>query len=206
MSGIKGEKAGLILAMMLIYILCRTQHEAYPQVKTVYNCEQDVQNWEIPDWSVWEDDYVFPVLAIDKNFSNRAELGLKLTVSFPAEEWRAGIVETEGFFDLTLYRKLVCDIYLPRSAPKGIWARIIIVSGNEYLWIEMVDPVFLTPGRRTTVSGNLKYGNRAWRYSGEATMMTDELKSDIRKIAIRVESDGAAYKGPVYIDRIKLVK
>ncbi len=178
----------------------------YPQDKMIYNCKQYMHNWDIPTWSLIEEDYVSPILAIDKNFTNQGASSIKLTVAFPGEEWRAGIVETEGFFDLTLYRAISFDMYLPKNAPNGIEVRTIIVTGEDYQWLEIKDPISIRPGRRTTVTASLKKGNRSWSGMNGTRKMTDEIKSGIRKIAIRIESNDVKYEGPVYIDNIRLVK
>ncbi|RKY42506.1 MAG: hypothetical protein DRP85_02510 [Candidatus Makaraimicrobium thalassicum] len=179
---------------------------ACSQQKVIYNCEEYIQSWKIPEWSVGQDDHISPALAIDENFTKEGNASLRLMVAFPGKSWSAGIVETEGFFDLTLHRALLCDLYLPKYAPAGIEARVIIVTGEEYLWLEMDHPVAVTPGRRTTVRANLRRGNHAWKSSEGIRRMTDEIKASVCKIAIRIESNIVEYTGPVYIDNIRLRK
>ncbi|MEA3488976.1 MAG: hypothetical protein U9R44_01355 [Candidatus Omnitrophota bacterium] len=192
----------IIIALFVSGVICIN---AYSQQKIVYNCEQYIRNWKIPEWSIMKDDHISPILALDKNFTEQGDLSIKLTVSFSGESWSAGIVETEGLFDLTLYKAFSCEIYLSKPAPKGIEARIIIVT-DKFKWIEMSDPVALSPGRRTTVSANLKHGNHSWRSEEGCVRITDHLKATIRKIAIRIESNIVKHEGPVYIDKITFVK
>ncbi len=194
----------LVFGIFLFLVLAGV--DAYPQQKYVYNCKHYIQNWDIPEWSTYKEDHISPILSVDENFKKNDNSSLKLTVAFPGESWSAGVVEAEGIFDLTLYRALTCRVYVPRSAPKGIEARFIIVTGEDYLWLEMDRPVAINPGKQTTVTANLKYGNHGWKSGEGRVRMSDELKEDIRKVAIRIESNIVEYEGPVYIDNIKLVK
>jgi len=186
-----------------LFFICA---EGYCQDKMIYNCERYIQNWDIPDWSGAKDDYVSPILSIDKNFLKDGDPGLKLTVAFDGEKWSAGMIETIGRFDLTLYKAITCRIYLPRSAPKGINARITITVGDDYTWMEMKRPVALSPGRYTKVKAGLRYGNNKWKTTTGVVRMTDWMKEDVRKVGIRVESNIVEYKGPVYITDIHLAK
>lgn len=201
----ENEKSVLILPALLFVLFIPTLHSA-AQPKTIYNCEQAPQNWNIPNWSAHKNDYVSPILALDKNFTSKGELGLKLMVNFSGDKWEAGIVETEGFFDLTIYKAITCNLYLSKKAPRDISVRIVIAAGKDHTWIEMNNSTKITPGRTTKVSGNLRYGNNDWRTTEGTLKMTDEIKSTIKKIAIRVESNEARYTGPVYIDSIRLEK
>ncbi len=201
----KMKKSVFPLPALLFVLFFPVLHSA-AQSEMIYNCEQALQNWNIPNWSEHKDDYVSPILALDKNFTSKGELGLKLMVNFSGDKWEAGIVETEGFFDLTLYKAITCTLYLSKKAPRNISARIVVASGKDHTWIEMNNSTKVTPGRTTKVSGNLRYGNSDWRTTEGTLKMTDEIKSSIKKIAIRIESNEAKYTGPVYIDSIHFEK
>ena len=58
----------------------------------------------------------------------------------------------------------------------------------------------LAPGEWTVISVDLTPESMNWR-----KFITDEFRSDVRKLGVRIESNGKiAYKGPVYIDNVKL--
>ena len=195
------------LILLIITSLTSINAEiVFAQGKGVYNCERYVRNWKIPEWSTEKDDYISPILALDENFKDDGNSSLKLTVAFEGLDWAAGIVETEGYFDLTIYKAIACDIYLPDYAPKGIDARIAITAGKDWLWLEMKHAVAVSPGRRTRITANLRHGNHTWKNAQGVRALTDRLKAAVRKIAIRVESNIVRYNGPVYIDNIRLIK
>ena len=58
----------------------------------------------------------------------------------------------------------------------------------------------LQPGEWTTISARLTEDSMDWK----RTKVTEEFKSDVRKIAIRIESDRIPYFGPIYIDNLRL--
>ena len=60
--------------------------------------------------------------------------------------------------------------------------------------------VRLAPGAWTTVTAHLAAGSRDWTGS-----LDDRFRADVRKIGIRIESDGAtAYRGSVFIDGVRV--
>ena len=199
-------KRGTVIVLVITGLAFLGTVEVTAQNKVLFNTRQDLSNWNIPGWSELDNNYVAPVLAIDESSSSSGNSSVKLIVEFSGEGWRAGVIETEGAFDLTLYKEIRFDVYLPREAPKGISARTIIVTGEEYLWNEMEDSVSVSPGKRTAIKASLKNGNLRWIGPDGSVRMSDELKGTIKKIAIRIESDSAKYSGPVYIDQIKFIK
>jgi len=67
----------------------------------------------------------------------------------------------------------------------------------------MARSVPLVPGQWTTVSANLSPGSEDWK----KTTVDDAFRKDVRKVAIRVESNKKpVYTGPVYVDNIRLQK
>ncbi|HNX91853.1 MAG TPA: hypothetical protein PKY78_07370 [Candidatus Omnitrophota bacterium] len=195
------------LVFVGLSILSGVSCDAAAQDKMVYNCSRYIHNWGIPEWSGEKADHINPVLSIDENFGDKQDsMSLKLNLSFSGEAWSAGIIEANGVFDLTLYRALTFSVYLPSDAPKGIEARAIIVSGDDFKWIEMGRSFVVEPGRKTVIKANLKNGCRDWRIKGEQIVLTEALKQDIRKVAIRIESNVVKYDGPIYLDDIQIEK
>jgi len=171
-----------------------------------FDFEKDLQGWGIPEWAFQRNEYVADNIALCREVSVKGDSSLKLMVEFSGHDWLAAITEVEGEFDLTRYRKLTCDIFIPETAPGGLEGRIILTSSRNWTWAEMSLPVYLRPGKWVTVSGILRTGNFYWRGSNDRVKkITDEFKSEIKKLGIRVESDSVRYKGPIYIDNVKLI-
>ena len=62
--------------------------------------------------------------------------------------------------------------------------------------------VRLIPGEWTTITASISEESRDWK----RTTVDETFKADVRKIAIRIESNGKpAYSGPIYIDNIIVV-
>ena len=173
---------------------------AFSVDKVLFSFERDVEGWEIPDWAYEQDDYVGNELSACPGISSDGKSSLKLTVDFPGGRWSGGVTEIMEYFDWTPYSDVSCDIYLPEDAPLGLKAKIILTVGENWTWTEMSRSVKLKPGEWTKVSANLKPGSADWR----RTTPTDEFRADVRKIAIRVESNKPAYEGPIYIDNVVL--
>lgn len=200
-------KRHFLICLRVVFYLLAAGHEAVAQEKAVYNRSEYIHNWNTPDWASAKKDHIGPVLSIDENFTKDGDTSsLRLNINFSGHGWSAGIVETEGVFDLTLYKSIAFDVYLPKKAPEGMGVRVIIVSGDQFEWIEMIDAVRVEAGRRNTVRANLKQGSREWKTGSEVVEISDDIKESVKKIGIRVESNNIRYNGPIYIDNIKMEK
>lgn len=173
---------------------------AFSADRVLFSFEEDTEGWEIPDWAYEQDDYVGEEISSCRGISNKGKSSLKFDVNFPGGRWNGAVVEIMEYFDWTPYSALSCDIYLPKDAPNGLKAKIILTVGDNWKWTEMSRSIRLKPGEWAHISANLKPGSADWR----RTKPTDEFRADVRKIAIRIESNKPAYKGPVYIDNIVL--
>lgn len=192
--------------------------------EVLYSFEQGDQSWSIPDWARERADYVCKEFSVSDEMASDGKSSLKLNVDFPGKGWGAAIVEGEAPFDWTKYSTLSCDAYIPKGAPPKIFVRLIVKVGNEWKWTEMARPLAMKPGEWITVSADLKPGNRDWKrvemvdkvesdgkIHGKVTKevvidITDEFRKDIKSIAVRIESDRKEYKGPVYIDNIRVTE
>ena len=174
--------------------------QALAAEKVLYSFEQDVEGWEIPDWAYEKDDYVADSVEVSKKVSKTGKGSLEVTTKFPGGNWSGAIVEVLEYFDWTPYSTLACDVYLPKEAPAGLRAQMILTVGDSWKWTEMSRSIRLVPGEWTTISANLKPGSTDWK----RTQPDDEFRADVRKIAIRVSSNKPAYDGPIYIDNIVL--
>lgn len=168
----------------------------------LFSFEKDVEGWKIPDWSYEQEKYVGEDITTHKGVSSEGESSLKLTVDFPGGMWNGAIAEVTEYFDWTPYSAISCDVYLPEDAPQGLRAKMALTVGSNWKWTEMSRSIRLKPGQWTAVSANLKPGSVDWR----RIKPTDEFRADIRKVAVRVESNNPAYKGAIYIDNVVLSK
>jgi len=102
--------------------------------------------------------------------------------------------------DWSPFRYLSMDILLPKDAPRGLKARIILTVGESWKWSEANKAITLTPGEWAVVKVDLTPDGLAWR-----RFIDDSFRSDVKKLGVRIESNGKiAYKGPIYIDNVKL--
>ncbi len=189
-----------LTAIVVIAVLTMTG-SAFSADKVLFSFEKDAEGWEIPDWAYEQaDNYVGEEIMVTKDVAKEGESSLKLLTNFPGGRWYGAIVEVMEYFDWTPFSEISCDIYLPEDAPRGLKAKLVLTVGEGWKWTEMSRSIKLEQGKWITISANLKPGSEDWK----RTKPTDEFRADVRKIAIRIESNKAAYKGPVYIDNIVL--
>ena len=175
---------------------------ARAEEKVLFSFEKDPQGWEIPEWALEQQDHVAKSVEISKDVAKAGQNSLKVMANFPGKAWTAALVENFEYFDWTPYKEIDCDIYLPKEAPTGLKAKIIVTVGENWKFTEMSRSVPLTPGQWVTISANLLPGSEDWK----KTVVDDEFRKDVRKIVIRVESNKQpVYNGPIYIDNIRVI-
>lgn len=194
-------KLFLLLALGLSLVVNAGFCEEKATGKVLFGFEENIPSWEIPNWCFEKEEYVCESIAISGKFFKEGKSSLELMADFPGGKWTAVYVEVQQSFDWTPYKSLSADIYLPKEAPFGLQAKFILTAGENWSWIEMTRQVKLVPGEWTTITGNLAVGSTDWR----KTEVTDDFRSDIRKLGIRIESNmRPTYSGPVYIDNVKV--
>lgn len=191
----------LVLAIALMGLLI--SGAAYAEEAVLFDFENGLQGWEIPDWAYEKPDHVQQEITMSEDFASNGANSLKMATEFPGGRWTGAIIEIMQYFDWTDYSKLECDIYLPADAPIGLKAKIILTVGDSWKWVEMSKSYSLKPGEWVTISADLMPGSIDWR----RIQVDDAFRTDIRKIDIRVDSNNRpAYTGPIYIDNIRVVK
>ena len=171
--------------------------------KVLFSFEKDAQGWEIPEWALEQEDHVGKTVEVSKDVAKEGKNSLKMMTVFPGKLWTAAIVEDFEYFDWTAYKTISADIYIPKEAPVGLKAKFILTVGESWKFTEMARSVPLVPGEWVTISSNLMTGSEDWK----RTVVDDNFRKDVRKIAVRVESNKKPeYNGPIYIDNIKLTK
>jgi hypothetical protein len=168
---------------------------------TIYDFEEGLQEWAIPDWAKEKEDDVGRVLSQSTETASRGKGSMQLLADFPGGVWTGAYVEVFMYVtDWSQFSAISVDVYLPPNAPTGLAGRIILTVGDQWTWTDMNRAVKLEPGKWTTITANLKPGSLDWKF-----FPTEAFRKDIRKVGFRVESDKKpAYSGPIYIDNIRL--
>ncbi|MGD2278975.1 MAG: hypothetical protein PVH45_02625 [Candidatus Omnitrophota bacterium] len=170
-------------------------------LKTLYDFETDEGGWEIPAWELEKTDHVARSLERTDDIAANGAGSLKLDVEFPGGGWTAALIEVQQYLDLADYDTIRADIYVPPSCPEGLRCKLILTVGESWKFIEMSRSARLVPGEWTTIRASIADGSNDWR----RVIVDEHFKSDIRKIAIRIESNRKpVYSGPVYIDNIRV--
>ena len=171
--------------------------------RVLFSFERDTAGWEIPYWAMEKDDHVAESIEISKDAASEGNSSLKMNCDFPGQRWTAALAELEQFLDFGPYREIAVDIYIPKDAPLGLRGKIILTVGEDWKFTEMTRAIPLVPGEWVTIRASLESGNYDWK-----RIVPDEsFRQDIRKIVVRVESNNRpVYKGPVYIDNVRIGK
>lgn len=195
-------KKMLLVAFLAVFMFL-TAGFAEAEDKVIFSFEKDPQGWEIPEWAIEQEDYVAKNIEVCGDVAKDGKKSLKIAANFPGKTWTAALVEDFEYFDWTPYKAIAVDIYIPQNAPVGLKAKIILTVGESWKFTEMSRSVPLVPGEWVTVSANLLPGSEGWK----RTVVDDNFRKDIRKIAVRVESNKKpVYSGPIYIDNVRLEK
>ncbi len=193
-----------IFFILLITINCLAllPKPSYSREIVLYHFEKDPDGWEIPDWALAKGDHVGKQLGVSEFHSTEGKYSLEVDVEFTGSpKWECVYVERlVDVTDWTPFKYLSLDIFLPKDAPRGLKTRIILTVGESWKWSEANKAIALTPGEWTVVKVDLTPDGLAWR-----RFIDDSFRSDVKKLGVRIESNGKiTYKGPIYIDNVKL--
>ena len=190
-----------ILLITIAYCLL-LPHASYCKDIVLYSFEKDPQGWEIPDWALAKKDHVGKQIGVSEFHASEGKYALQLDVEFSGSPvWEAAYVERLiDVTDWSPFSYLSADIYLPKDAPRGLRAKLIVTVGDSWKWTEMNKSIPLTPGEWIIIKADLTPSSMNWR-----RFIDDGFRGDVRKLGVRIESNGkVTYKGPVFIDNIKL--
>ena len=168
--------------------------------KVIFGFESGTQGWEIPDWALEKPDFVGKSVAVARQGATEGAQALGLVVNFPGGQWNAALAEVEEYFDWTRYQTLSVDVTLPADAPAGLKGKLILTVGESWEWTEMRRSIQLPPGQTTTLTASLASGSEDWK----RTVVDDAFRKDVRKLAVRIESNKPAYQGTFSIDNVRL--
>ncbi len=170
--------------------------------RTFYNFErEDLSGWEVPMWALGKGDYVAKEVSMSKEVASKDTASMEIDADFPGGTWTAALVEIQQYLDLSRYRVISADIYIPPGAPMGLKAKIILTVGSNWKFVEMSRSIPLMPGEWVTVTANIEPGSYDWK----RVVPDEEFAKDVRKIAIRIESNRKPeYTGPIYVDNVRV--
>lgn len=191
----------LILFITIGFLFALPQSSHSREI-VLYSFEKDPQGWEIPDWAVPKPDHVARALSISEFNATEGKYSLEVEVDFSGgPKWEGAYVERLiDVTDWSPFSYLSYDVFLPKNGPQGLRVRTILTVGDDWKWIEGNKAIPLTPGEWTSVKLDLTPNSMSWR-----KFIDDNFRSDVKKLGIRIESNGKiAYKGPIYIDNVKL--
>ena len=193
-----------IFLILLITIACFTAlpGASYSKEIVLYSFEKDPQGWEIPDWAIGKPDHVGRQISVSEFHASEGKYALEFEVEFSGSpHWEGAYVERLiDVTDWSPFNYLSVDIFLPKNAPQGLKVRVILTVSDNWKWVEGNKAYTLTPGEWTVLKLDLTPNSMAWR-----KFIDDSFRSDVKKLGIRIESNGKiTYKGPIYIDNVKL--
>ncbi|MFH1877653.1 MAG: hypothetical protein ABH883_02490 [Candidatus Omnitrophota bacterium] len=169
--------------------------------RTFYDFEADLDGWEIPMWAESKTDHVARSIVVSRDVASHGTSSMKVNADFPGGLWSAGLVEIQQYLDLSNYRVIRADIFLPKDAPIGLTAKMILTIGSNWKFVEMSRSYPLIPGEWLTIEANIEPGSYDWK----RVVPDEEFAEDVRKVAIRVESNRKPkYTGDFYIDNIRV--
>jgi hypothetical protein len=172
-----------------------------PGGKTLHDFENTDDGWGIPAWASEKPDHVASAARPVKGISSSGEYSLEVLSDFPGERWSASLIDIQQYLDLSDHSMISADIFLPREAPSGLRAKMILTVGENWRFVEMARTRALTPGQWTTLTADLSDGSGDWK----RTEVNRQFREDVRKIALRVESNRKPrYSGPYYVDNITI--
>jgi hypothetical protein len=169
--------------------------------RTYYSFEGDLGGWEVPTWAAGKSDYVAKGAAVSSDFASKGSDSMKIEVDFPGGIWTAGLVEIQQYLDMSRYRVIRADIYLPADAPIGLKAKLILTVGDNWKFVEMSRSVPLVPGEWATITANIEPGSYDWK----RVVPDEKFAEDVRKIALRIDSNRKPkYAGSIYVDNVRV--
>jgi hypothetical protein len=169
-----------------------------------YNFEDDLSGWEVPMWALGKSDYVAGKdIIVSDDFASDGKSSMKIMADFPGGNWTTALVEIQQYLNISPYRVIRANIYLPKDAPMGLKAKMILTVGDNWKFVEMSRSVPLIPGKWAVISANIEPGSYDWK----RIVPDEKFAEDVRKIAIRIESNRKPkYSGPIYIDSVRCGK
>ncbi|MDD5488466.1 MAG: glycan-binding surface protein [Candidatus Omnitrophica bacterium] len=169
--------------------------------RVYYDFEGNLKGWEIPMWAQGKSDYVAKDIVISEDVASQGRSSMKFNADFPGGSWNAALVEIQQYLDLSSYRVIRVDIYVPENTPEGLKAKLILTIGDNWRFVEQSSSVPLVAGEWVTLTASIEPGSYDWK----RIVPDKRFAEDVRKIAVRIESNRKPqYSGPIYVDNIRV--
>jgi len=192
----------IICAVFMVGLLFAAMNVSAEE-EVLFSFEDGLEGWDVPDWAYEKQDHVQRQISSSDAAAKVGNNSLEIIAEFPGGSWSGAIVEVAQYFNWSDYKKIACDIYIPVDAPKGLKGKMILTVGETWKWVEMSRDFELIPGEWVTIKADITPGSIDWK----RTQVNDAFRQDIRKLDIRVVSNGQpAYSGPLYIDNVRVIK
>jgi len=167
----------------------------------------ETRGWDVPDWAFEQKDHVAQSVVVSTDVSSpKGGHSLAVMCDFPGDTWTAAVIEYGNDLDLTGYKTISADIYLPSKARGDLYQARFILTVGPWWRVEQSQATFLKEGRWNKITMPLD-SNTGWKVRIPARGIVENI-TQIRKIGIRIEYNanprqgGPRYEGPVYVDNI----
>jgi len=196
----------ILVMFVMVSFQCATAQE-----RIVFDFEDGVEGWDIPDWATEQHDHVGTSLGTSDEEASSGANSLELVCDFPGDQWAFAVAEYAVDMDLRGEESISVDIYLPKKARGDLYqARIILIVGPWWR-MEQRWSVPLKRGEWTTITAKLDVTMENelshWKRKTKEASLTKHL-DNVRKIVVRIEYNaspslgGPPYEGPIYIDNV----
>ncbi|MCM8786069.1 MAG: DUF5060 domain-containing protein [Candidatus Omnitrophica bacterium] len=186
------EKIFLSFFIFVNFIFSQYSTTDFPKENTFFNFEEDIQLWKITP--------IKNNCVKEVNFSNEKYIGGKRSLEIKLENYGEGSVEKEFFKDLSVYKNIIFNIYIPKEAPDDIKI-CFFLQDNEWLWYQT--PLFsLKKDQWNKITINVEPQSTFWENIGHSQPWSEKTICNIRKIGIKIFFN-TNFTGSIYIDEIK---
>ncbi|NQT32102.1 MAG: hypothetical protein HQ594_00340 [Candidatus Omnitrophica bacterium] len=196
---------------IMAFILMFSFYAEAQEIK--FDFEDSIEGWSIPTWADEQGDIVSESIAASPEVASSGINSLAIMTDFPGDSWCAAVVEYEGEMDLTGYKTISVDIFLPKKVKTNLFRARFILTAGPWWRIEQRWPVELKRGKWTTLTADLDPEDELayWRSKRPGESIKANINS-VKKILVRIEYNasvslgGPKYKGPIYIDNVVIKK
>ncbi len=180
------RKVGILFFLMGVFLFAQNGKEIF------FNFEKNTEIWKKTSTK----GNCVDKISISDEKSIDGKKSLKVDFNLPGE----GCIESSFFKDLSVYKNLILNIYIPKSIPED-FKLCVFLQDNEWLWYQT--PLFdLLKGKWNRLTIDVRPESPFWENIGHNQPWSIKSLSSIRKIGIKFFSN-SKFKGSIYIDKIE---
>jgi len=181
------RKASVFIFLSGVFLFAKNGKEIF------FNFEKKTEIWVKTST---KDNCVKKISISDKK-SVDGKKSLKVDFTLPGE----GCIESPFFKDLSVYKNLILNIYVPKNIPDD-FKLCVFFQDNEWLWYQT--PLFnLMKGKWNRLTIDIRPESPFWENIGHNQPWSIKSLSSIRKIGIKFFSNSSNGGGSIYIDKIE---